>query len=445
MKWRILPAIFSVGALVLMATTCFAQDKQPYRLTMKDAIQRGLRSNLSVLMAKTRIEEARGTRVRRESPLLPRARAEVPVSLQNRSLSAFGISVPGVPEVVGPFGVYEARLYMDQSLVDLQSYHNLKASEKQEQAVQRSYQDMRNIIVRQIAGLYLNAETAEARVKAAQVRVTTAEALFKLASDQHSAGVATGVDVLRAEVELDNERQGLLQTSNSAKQALLVLARNIGMSLGTPLELAETLGFEPAETPEVEAAVTKALAEREDYQALVMQREALLQQQKANRARYLPKLSLSGNYGAIGRTLGNMRGTGGIEARVSFTIFDRDRSGEQLEIQSHLQQVDDEIDDLRLGIEQQIRDAELTLQSATEEVKVAQAAEGLAERELKLARDRFQAGETNNIEVITAQDSLARAHENAITALTRHADAKIALALALGATEQNYSRYLGIH
>ena len=172
--------------------------------------------------------------------------------------------------------------------------------------------------------------------------------------------------------------------------------------------------------------------------------DALVEQRKASRARYLPQLSLGGNYGAIGRTLAGLRGTGAIEARLSVTLFDRDREGERQQIDSRIQRIDDQMADLRLGIEQEIRDAELTLESAAEEVQVAQSAEGLAQRELKLARDRFQAGVTNNIEVITAQDSLSRALENTIVALTRHADAKIALALALGATEQNYQRYLGL-
>jgi outer membrane protein TolC len=442
MKRNVLPSILLAGALT-MAAPCLAQDRQPYRLTMQEAIERGLRANLSVLVAGTRLEEARGTRERRQSLLLPRAHAEAPVSLQNRSLSAFGISVPGVPEVVGPFGVYDARLYVDQPVLDLQSYHHLKASEKQVQAARRSYQDTRNIIVRQIAGLYLDAETAAARAQASQARVSTAEALAKLARQQHGAGVATGVDVLRAEVELGNERQALLQARNDAQQTLLALERNIGMSPGTPLELAETLSFASVQAPPVEQAMTQALSQREDYQALVAERQAMLEQEKANRARYLPKLGLSGNYGGIGRTLGGIRGTGAIEARLSLTLFDRDRAGEQLEVESRIRRLDAQIADLRLGIEQQIRDAELTLDSAGEEVKVAQAAQGLAERELKLARDRFETGVTNNIEVVTAQDALSRALENTIVALTRHADAKIALALALGATEQNYPRYLG--
>ena len=54
-----------------------------------------------------------------------------------------------------------------------------------------------------------------------------------------------------------------------------------------------------------------------------------------------------------------------------------------------------------------------------------------------LAQDRFQAGTANNVEVVTAQDELARAQENYILAVSAHVDAKFALARALGDTEKN--------
>lgn len=421
-----------------------AAEPAPFRLTLKDAIERGLRANLRVLVAGTRISEAEGTSERRRSLLLPRARLETPIALQTRSLAAQGISAPGFPEVVGPFSTYDFRFYADQSLLDLQSYHNWKATERQEGAARNDLQDARNLIVRQIAGLYLNAESAAAQVAAAQSRVSTSGVLLKLARDQHDAGIATGIDVVRAQVRLATDRQTLVEARNAAQQALLVLARNIGMSPGTPLELAETLQFHAAEPPLVAAALNGALAGRADYLSLLTQREALVEQGKASRSRYLPRLGVSGNYGGTGRSLGDLSGTGAIQASLALTLYDRDRQGERQEIDSRVQRVDLQIADLRLGIEQDIRQALLNLESATEEVTVARETLDLAQQELALARDRFKDGLTNNIEVVNAQDSLARAQENSIVALTRHADAQAALALALGNTEKIYEPYLGI-
>ena len=60
-----------------------------------------------------------------------------------------------------------------------------------------------------------------------------------------------------------------------------------------------------------------------------------------------------------------------------------------------------------------------------------------------MARDRFQAGTANNVEVVTAQDELARAEENYILAVSSHVDAKCALARAMGDTEKNLLQLMG--
>lgn len=441
--------------IVLSALVCLtpesyliAQAKQqraaPIRLTLQDAIQKGLQSNLSALVAGTRVDEAQGTRLRRLSAaLLPRVNAQVYANAQNRDLQAFGISAPGFPTVVGPFSNYDFRVYAQQNVVDLQSYRALKASEHALEADRMDERDARDLIVRVIAALYLNAQSAAARADAAQSRVTDSGALLKLAKDRHDAGMATGVDVLRAEVQLDNDRQVLLIAQNQTKQSLIELARNLGMTPGTPLELAEPLSYRPLREPEIEALVSAALLTRADYLSLISQREGLAEQQRANRARSYPKLSINGNIGEIGRSIGGVQTTGLVQGQIDFTIFDRDRNGEAEELASRAKRVDDQIADLRRGIEEDLREALLNLDSASQQVAVAREGQELAHRELQLAQDRFQQGTANNVEVITAQDELARSEENYILAASAHEDAKFALARAMGDTEKNIIEFAG--
>ena len=145
-----------------------AQQPPPVRLSLQEAIQRGLQTNLGVLLAGTRVDEAEGTRLRRLSAaLLPRVNAQTYANLQNRNLRAFGISLPGMPEVVGPFSNYDFRVYAQQNVVDFASYRGLKASERALDASKMDERDARDLIVRVIAALYLNAQSAAARVDAA--------------------------------------------------------------------------------------------------------------------------------------------------------------------------------------------------------------------------------------------------------------------------------------
>jgi outer membrane protein TolC len=421
-----------------------AQQPASYRLTLHDAIQKALQANLSVLVAGTKVDEAEGTRQRRlAAALLPRVNAQAYANVQNRDLRAFGISLAGMPEVVGPFSNYDFRVYAQQNVVDLASYRAMKASELAVDAGKLDERDARDLIVRAVAALYLNAQSAWARAESAQARVTDSTALYKLAKDKHDAGTATGVDVLRAQVQLANDKQALLIAVNQHKQSLLELARNLGMSPATPLELAEPLDYRPLKEPEMETLAPAAMLERADYLSLSSQRAGLMEQLSANHARSLPKLSINGNFGEIGRSIGGVKSTGLIQGQIDFTLFDRDRNGEAQELASRVRRIDDQIADLRRGIDEELREALLNLDSAVEQVAVARDGQELARRELQMAQDRFEQGTANNVEVITAQDELARADENYIVAVVSHVDAKFALARAMGDTEKNIVEFMG--
>jgi len=441
-----LVALAVIFAISIAGTICLAQQPAPYRLTLQDAIQKGLRANLNVLSARTRVDEAEGALERSKSAAqLPRLNAETYVNVQNRNLRAFGISVPGIPfpTVVGPFSNYDFRIYAQQNVIDLATYRTMKASEFAVDAGKMDEQDARNLIVRSIAALYLGAQSSEARVASDQSRVTDSSTLLKLATDKHDAGTATGVDVLRAQVQLANDKQALLVAQNQLKQSLLALARNLGMNPGTPLELAEPLHYKDLPQSQPDALLPSALKARADYLSLASQRQSLVEQQRANRARFYPKLSINGNIGELGRSIGSVQTTGLIQGQIDFTVFDRDRDGEAVQLASRVKRIDDQIADLERGVDQDIRQALLSLDSANEQVTVARQGQDLAQRELSLAQDRFQAGNANNVEVVTAQDQLARAEENYIVAVSSHVDAKFALARAIGETEKNILQFMG--
>jgi outer membrane protein TolC len=431
-----------LATLSLAGTQLVAQQPSPKRLTLRDAIGLALKQNLSVRVASAQVEELEGTRDRRRSFLLPHVNGDALANRQNIDLAALGISFPQVPSVVGPFSHYDFRVSATQSLIDRHSYHSWKASEKQEEAAKLDYQDSRDLVIRQAAGLYLDAQASAAEVEAGESRVTTSQTLEKLSRDQHAQGLATAVDELRAQVQLARDQQNLLVARNTYQTSLLSLAHFLGVSPGTPLDLAEPLKFHHVESADPDHALHTALEARSDYAALLTQRDSLVEQLKASRARYLPTLSVNGDYGAIGRGFGSLAGTGEVQGTLTVTLFDRDRAGEKTELQSQVKRLDAQIDDLNHEIEQELRKAVLDLESSESQVTVTEAALHLAERELSLAQDRFRNGVTDNIEVVTAQASLASAQDDRIMALARHADAVMALARSLGGTEKIYQIYL---
>jgi outer membrane protein TolC len=442
MRWNSGGAGLLVALLLATHTQAGGEQVTPQRLTLQEAITLALKKNLSVRVASAQVGELEGTRERRRASLLPHITGNALANRENIDLGAMGISFPTVPTVVGPFAHYDFRLSASQSLIDRHSYHNWKASEKQEEAAQLDYQDARDLVIRQAAGLYLDAQASAAEVAAAETRVTTSETLEKLARDQHAQGLATAVDEVRAQVQLARDQQNLLVARNTYQTSLLVLAHFLGLSPGAPLDLAEPLKFHHVESADADQALHSALEARSDYAALFKQRESLVEQLKASRARYLPTLSVNGDYGAIGRGFDSIVETGQIQGTLTVTLFDRDRAGEKTEIQSRLNRLNAQIDDLNREIEQELRKALLDLESTENQVTVTEAALHLAERELSLAQDRFRNGVTDNIEVVTAQATLASSQDDRILALARHADAVMALARSLGGTEKIYQTYL---
>lgn len=426
-------------ASLIGTTMTFGQASSPYRLTLREAVQRAVEHNVNVLTAWTQVEEGEATSNRLKSfALFPHVQAQIYTSMQKISIDQFGLTglaTIALPETTGPFSNYDFHFAAEQNIVDLHSYRQWKASQHAVAAGKLEYEGEVDLVILAAADLYVKSQAASARIDAAQSRVTDSDTLYKLAKDKHDAGSATGVDVLRAQVQLANDKQVLLAAQNQYKQSVIALARNLGMSPGAPLELADPLRYHPLPTLRPERLVPLALLARPDYLALATQRQAVVELQRANRARYYPKFSIFGGYGELSRSFGNFHSVGLVQAQIDFTLFERDISGEAQELASRLRRVDYQIADLRRGIEEDVREALLSIESTADQVAVAKEGQDLAQRELELAQDRFQSGATNNIEVVTAQDQLARAQENYILAVSSNIEAEFGLAAALADTK----------
>ena len=364
-----------------------AQQPAPQQLSLKDAIALALKKNLGVRVAGTQVEQLEGTRERRKSALLPRVTADSQATLKNENLAVAGISFPGIPLVVGPFSYYDFRVFAQQSVMDRQAYHNWKASEKQVQAAKLNYQDTRDLVVRQAAGLYLDSEMTPRQIEAAESRVTTSEALEKLARDQHDQGLATAWMSLARRCNWPATGRPCWWRANAYQTSLLALARFLGLSPGTPLELAEQLQFRSLPRRPMS---TRRFARRSRrapiIAALLAQRESLVEQQKASRARYFPKLSVNGDYGAHGpRNFGSWRGSAKFKARSPSPCSTGTAMGERKELESRVERLDEQIDDLARGIEQELRKAVARPPvHRRSRWTVTEAALDLAERELTL-------------------------------------------------------------
>ena len=415
-------------------------------LSLHDALDLSLKQNLGLIEGTQDIRSAQAARLRTLSKLLPDINARIAESVQQNNLAAFGLPpFPGVPQIVGPFSLSDARASLSQSVLDLSAWNKEKSASLDQRAAQLSYADAREIVVVVVADMYLQAVASSARVDAAQSQLATAQATYDQAINMRKAGVVAGIDVLRSQVELKQQQQRLLAQENQLAKDKLALGRAIGLPPGQEFTIAESAPYSPLAATTADQALRTALEQRPDYQSAKAQVRAAEEAVKAAHAERYPIAGVTADYGDVGPTIANSHGTFTLAGSVKFNIYGGGRiSGDITQAKANLKQRQDDLADLGGQIDYQVRTALLDIQSAADQVAVAESNLQLANQTLDQARDRFSAGVADTIEVVQAQESVASANDNLISSLYSHNLAKVALARALGSAEQGIRKFVEV-
>jgi outer membrane protein TolC len=415
-------------------------------LSLQDAIDRGLKQNLGLLLSNSDVNGARGQRWQQLSALLPHVNLQPYADVSQVNLAEFGFTFhfPGIniPTVVGPFAYFDARAYLSQSLLDLKSISNTHAATQRIKSAEYTYKDARDLVVQAVGYAYLQAISDEALIDSVSAQVDTAQALYNQAADQVTAGTSPAIDALRAKVELQTRQQQLIQAKNDFAIQKLSLARVIGLAAGQQFDLTDKSLYQPFEAPSVEDAVKRAYMFRSDFQAAQADVRAAEYTRRAAAAGGYPTISFSTDYGDAGQHFDSSHGVFDVRGTLTVPLFTGGAvRGDVLQADAQLQQARDRLENLRAQIDSDVRVALLNIESASEQVAVAQSNIDLAEQSLAQSRDRFAAGVTDTVEVVQAQEAVATAHQSYISSLYTYNYAKISLARAIGGAEEGVKEY----
>lgn len=414
----------------------------PQTLSLAEAVRLAVENNLATLVARERTREAEGLRTESRAGLLPNVSAAAYQASLTQNLAALGFqpgTFPGITNTfIGPFNNFDARVRLAQSIFDLAAIRNYRAGRAGVRVAEAQEQLAREQVASGTALIYLEALRAERGVAASQANVDLAEALLKLARDQRDAGVATGVDVTRAETRLAQERLRLAQSQFSSERARLNLQRVVGLPLESPLTLTDQLRFTDDPVPSVETAITQAAENRPEVRIAEEQIRVSELERKAISAEQLPSLAFVGDYGVSGITptdtaLPTRRAAIQLNVPVFNGGLTRGRVGVAA---SRARQAGLELGNVRGQVEEDVRLSLSGIRTAAAQVRAADESVRLAERELEMARDRFRAGVADNLEVVSAQTSLANSREAQVAALAEYNAARLNLAASLGRAEQ---------
>jgi outer membrane protein TolC len=434
------------------------QREQPgaVRLTLDDAIATALKENTGIVLSQELTKYDHGEVLTVGNALAPNISAEAYGQAQEIDLAALGFkpgTLAGVvidgtavtppPEIVK---VYQgaAQISLQQAVFNAPAFFLYRAAKKAVEASEWQTLNNRGGVVMEVGGLYLRALADAAQVKNAQELIEQDELVYEHAKASRDAGVGINLDVLRAQVDLQQEQQALIQARNAEAKDKIMLNRAMNQPAGQELDLIDTIPFTEFDAMPLDDALKLAYERRKDLRGLETQLDVAQETQKAIKFERLPSLGIGGYYGVVDVVGSIAHGDFAAAGQMSIPVFEEGELRGQKEVAAaQTRGLQQQIAATRANIEGQIRSAMLDVQSSAAEVKVAQSNVELANQALSDATMRFTAGVDDNLPVVRAQAALVGAQTNLIEATFEYNYAKLTLARNTGVVETQYKQYLG--
>lgn len=418
-------------------------------LSLSDAVERGLAYSLSAIGLVHAARQARAQATLARSALMPQVAGWLSDQEQKINLAALGfrfdLPIPGftLPETVGPFNVLDLRARVSQNVFDRTALNNYRAAQEAVRGSDLVARDSRDLIVLAVGGAYLQTMAARARLQSAAAQIETARTLFQRASQQRTAGLATPIDVNRAQVQVLVQQQRLTTLQADLAKQKINLARMIGLPATDQYELDTNVPFTSAPVINIDQAVKEAPQQRADVKAAEAHVRAAELALGAAEAGRLPSVAVSADYGASKANPIPAQSTYSVTAAVRIPIWEGGRAQGEIErAQAVLAQRRAELDDIRAEVEGDVRKAYLDLQAATSQVEVGRLNVDVTTENLTLTRQRFDAGIGDNLSVVQSQELVAVAELDYINSVFAHNLAKLALARAMGRAADGLSEFM---
>jgi len=431
-----------------------AQQQNPYlgsvpakstgtilRLSLQDAIARGLRYNLGLVESAHASSDVRAERLRALSVLLPQISATAKAAYESISYQEIGLKLPPIPGLSlpatsGGFGYQDVRVAVSERLFDRELRERYQARKQDERASELSLKDARDVVVLAVGTAYFQVVASAARLETAKAQLASAREFDQLTASRVKSEVSPEIESLRAQVERQSTEQLLTNVANQLDIDKLTFARITGLAMDQQFELADQPSPVRFAEMTLEGATAEALRGRADLASAAAAVRAAESTLRAEKAQRLPSLSLAANYGGGGRNVGGLNEVYQIAGTISVPLYTGGRIGADIgQAQADLERRRAEFEDLRGRIAYDVRVAWLNVSASNSSVQVAEKNRRLAERALAQSQDRYVNGVTNYLEVVQAQETVAAANENYIRSLYSLNVATISMARAMGAAE----------
>jgi outer membrane protein len=417
------------GLPLILAAWVAAAEPAP-TLTMEQALASVETVNLTALLSRETALQAEEAIAQQRASLLPLIDATVQ---QRRSQ---GVSIATVVVASGrPASRFDALFTGSYALLNLQRRSTLRSLRLGAEISKANYQFTVQNVMADVADAYFAHLRNLRRLDVLDANIARARSLHELARNQLNAGVATQIDVTRAESQVATAEQARLQQVTNVQRSELFLKRLLGVEMPLELRLAD---FQVRRTDSnlfVFGAEKTAFDSRPDYLAIQRALEQAKVDVRSATFERFPTLNLTGNYGWASAKFDDPKKQEQWSAGVGFSLplFDGFRSAANRRITLSRQRVQEaRLHNLELQISAELRLALQDAGSRNAQIAVAQKGLTLAQEELRLAQQRYQQGVADNREVVEAQNRLAIADDNYVEAVYQYNLSRVELARAKG-------------
>ncbi len=416
------------GLLILAGAASAAETGAP--LTLEQALASVERVNLTVLLSRETTNQAAEAIAQQRAGLFP----IIDASVQQRRSQ--GVSIATVVVASGrPASRFDALLTGSFALFNPQRLSTLRSVRAALEVSQANYQFTVQNVMADVADAYFAHLRNLRRLDVLDSNIARARSLHDLARNQLTAGVATQIDVTRAESQVAIAEQARLQQVTTVQRSELFLKRLLDLEVRRELRLAD-FQVRRADTTLMAFADEKtAFEKRADF---ISQQRALDQAKidvRTARFERLPGLNLTGNYGVASAKFddSDKQEQWGVGIGLSMPIFDGFRTGANRRVALSRQRSQEaRLHHLEMQISTELRIALQDAGSRNAQIAVAEKSLRLAQEELRLAQQRYQQGVADNREIVEAQNRFAIADDNLVEAVYQYNLSRVELARAKG-------------
>jgi outer membrane protein len=431
-------------AMLLVSIPARPADKQefPQQLTLSQALAIALTKNSTIRTAQSRMEQASGRLGQSRAELLPQVDINARQAYLTINLIGLGIDIPTVPQGKSdPFGSMDARITLRQDLLNIANMRAWKSSRSSQDASRSLVQNAREVVALDVIAAYLQALRTKASRDMLAEQSKLALDLYKLTEDRVKQGVSAPLESNRALQQVNTLEQQLQEAEQGYITAKITLANTLQTSITSDFEVQDTAAY-GVETPlDRDTAVKAALDSRPDYQAAKTSVTAAELRVRSVKAYRLPTLTASLSDGQSGESPVNNVNTYRLQGTLNIPIYTGGRIHGQIdEAVGALREAQAVADQLRSQIEADALTAMAGVEWAVKQVETSGANLNLSREEVKLTRQRFTQGVTDNTELVNAQDRLSRADDARVRAMYTLGLARANLARATGAAEKTYRK-----